>query len=278
MIEGILNQLVHSTLQIIVEKQDGSTSSGTSFLFLFENNFPCLITNKHVVNLYKKVSVRFTKADENQNPLLGQFIPCDITKCLERAIPHPDKTVDLVAIPLEPILRVIEENHLQAFMYFYSFDSIPNADDWKWICPGKDVLIVGYPFGLSDRKNNLPVVRKGVIATAPTLNFDKDHGFLVDTFSSKGSSGSPIIAMRYGNRVNLDTGEIKTFEDFRIIGINFRAYFFNNLVHLINDGKQSDQFVQIQENANLAIAVPSTDLKEINRIIVERFFPESHQN
>ena len=26
------------------------------------------------------------------------------------------------------------------------------------------------------------------------------------------------------------------------------------------------------------IAVPSTDLKEINRIIVERFFPESHQN
>lgn len=278
MIEGILNQLVHSTLQIIVEKQDGSTSSGTSFLFLFENNFPCLITNKHVVNLYKKVSVRFTKADENQNPLLGQFIPCDITKYLERAIPHPDKTVDLVAIPLEPILRDIEENHLQAFMYFYSFDSIPNADDWKWICPGKDVLIVGYPFGLSDRKNNLPVVRKGIIATAPTVNFDKEHGFLVDTFSSKGSSGSPVIAMRYGNRVNLDTGEIKTFEDFRIIGINYEAYIIKKTVCLIEDDEPSEQLVQIQENANLAIAAPSTDLKEINRIIVERFFPESHQS
>lgn len=278
MIEGILNQLVHSTLQIIVEKQDDSISSGTGFMLLFEHNFPCLITNKHVVNLFKKVFVRFTKSDENQNPLLGQFIKCDITNCLADAIPHPDSKVDLVAIPLEPILRVIEENHLQAFMYFYSFDRIPNADDWKWICPGKDVLIVGYPFGLSDRKNNLPVVRKGVIATVPTVNFDKVHGFLVDTFSSKGSSGSPIIAMRYGNRVNLDTGEIKTFEDFRIIGINYEAYFFNKSVRLIEDGEPSEQLVQIQENANLAIAAPSTDLKEINRIIVERFFPESHQS
>lgn len=278
MIEGVLNQIVHSTLQIIVKKQDGSASAGTGFLFLFEHSFPCLITNKHVVNLFQNVVVRFTKADENQNPLLGQFIPCDITDCLADAVPHPDSAVDLVAIPLEPIFREIEKNNLQAFMYFYSFDSIPKSDDWNWICPGKDVLMIGYPFGIRDKKNNLPIVRKGIIATVPTVNFDTDHGFLVDTFASKGSSGSPIIAMRYGYKVNRDTGEMKSIEDFRIIGIDCSAYFFNKSVSLIVDGNPAEQHIQYQENANLAVAAPSTDLMDLNRIIEEKFFPESHQN
>lgn len=272
MIEGIENQIMYSTLQIEATHHKQPSSFGTGFLFMFDNNFPCLITNKHVVESFEKVYVRFTQADENQNPLLGQFIECDITNCLTYAIPHPDTEVDLVAIPLKPILCVVEETKQKAFMYFYSFDIIPSSDDWKWICPGKDVLMIGYPLGIIDKKNNLPIVRKGAIATIPTVDFDTDHGFLLDISCNKGSSGSPIIAIRYGYQVDLETGKIDELKDFRLIGIQCKGYDSHKPITITVKGKPVDQNIEIVQTTNLAIVAPSTDLIRLNEIIVERFF------
>ena len=132
--------------------------------------------------------------------------------------------------------------------------------------------MIGYPLSIIDKKNNLPIVRKGAIATIPTVDFDTDHGFLLDISCNKGSSGSPIIAIRYGYQVDLETGKIDELKDFRLIGIQCKGYDSHKPITITVKGKPVDQNVEIVQTTNLAIVAPSTDLIRLNEIIVERFF------
>jgi len=40
--------------------------------------------------------------------------------------------------------------------------------------------MIGYPSGLWDTKNNLPIVRKGITATTPYFDYNGKREFLVD--------------------------------------------------------------------------------------------------
>lgn len=59
---------------------------------------------------------------------------------------------------------------------------------------GQQVGIVGYPLGISDRTNKLPIWKTGHIASEPGLDFDSDPKFLVDVTGRLGMSGSPVLA------------------------------------------------------------------------------------
>jgi hypothetical protein len=57
----------------------------------------------------------------------------------------------------------------------------------------EDVIMVGYPIGLWDSVNNMPVFRRGVTATHPYLDYESRKEFLVDMACFPGSSGSPVL-------------------------------------------------------------------------------------
>jgi hypothetical protein len=52
---------------------------------------------------------------------------------------------------------------------------------------------VGYPNGISDAVNNVPVCRRGITATPAYLNFEERTEFLIDAAIYPGSSGSPVF-------------------------------------------------------------------------------------
>ncbi len=69
--------------------------------------------------------------------------------------------------------------------------------------PGVSVITIGYPLGLgSEIEQNLPVVRRGMIAQAPTSK----NTFLIDGVASHGNSGSPVFSLDNGRLLGMVSG------------------------------------------------------------------------
>jgi hypothetical protein len=60
------------------------------------------------------------------------------------------------------------------------------------------VTMVGYPDGLWDKKNKLPLFRRGYTASHPAIDFNGKPEFSVDIAVFSGSSGSPIFLIERG--------------------------------------------------------------------------------
>ena len=58
--------------------------------------------------------------------------------------------------------------------------------------------MVGYPIGLYDKINNLPIFRKGYTACHPSIDFNRKGIGLIDMACFPGSSGSPIYVLNEG--------------------------------------------------------------------------------
>jgi hypothetical protein len=65
--------------------------------------------------------------------------------------------------------------------------------DWNTLIPGSAVSFIGYPEGRFDIVHNLPILRKGYIATLPSIDFNGSKQILIDAQVFPGSSGSPVF-------------------------------------------------------------------------------------
>lgn len=66
----------------------------------------------------------------------------------------------------------------------------------------EELVMVGYPIGLSDMRNNFPIFRKGYTAAHPAIDFNENGIGLVDMACYPGSSGSPIYILNEGGYVD----------------------------------------------------------------------------
>lgn len=60
----------------------------------------------------------------------------------------------------------------------------------------EDIWTIGYPNGLWDTTNNLPIIRESITATTPYIDYNGKREFLIDRKVISGSDGSPIIFYR----------------------------------------------------------------------------------
>jgi hypothetical protein len=200
--------LQFATVKIVVYKYNKKdptktdTASGTSFIFSFNidstKQLPILVTNKHVINDAFSYSIYLTRKNEAGKPAFGKIDTLNISSLAINWIPHPDPNIDLCATPFVPIL-----NKFSKSKFGYSFYSITDYDippesevaDFKGI---EDIYMIGYPIGLWDFKNNLPIIRKGITATHPFFNYQNAPIFLIDAACFPGSSGSPVFIINEG--------------------------------------------------------------------------------
>ena len=78
-------------------------------------------------------------------------------------------------------------------------DNIISDEYIKNISKVEDIAVVGYPDGIWDSYNNLPIVRKGITATPISYNFENKNEFLIDAAIYGGSSGSPVFIFNQGS-------------------------------------------------------------------------------
>lgn len=201
---GIRERLAHSTARLECKLQDGRTSVGTGFFFQFSvpdkpGSIPIVVTNRHVIEGGVEGSFRLTLTDQTTGlPRIGQYRDVQLPEFERRWICHPDANVDLCVLPIAGLLNMQRQRGGQFAFAPFDRTTLPSDDDRVDIGPLEEVVMIGYPIGLWDAENNIPIFRRGITATNP----NHDHGgrseFVIDAACFPGSSGSPVLLYNPG--------------------------------------------------------------------------------
>lgn len=197
----ISRQLLHSTIRIECRDAEGHVSSGTGFNFSFEidgMSVPSIITNRHVFEGAVQFDFHYTLADEMGNPtsIHEQFTITDFAKAW---IGHPDPEVDLAMVPIQPLLEFLKSVGKRPFYINLAQGIIASPEMLSGLDAIEEITMIGYPNGLWDSVNNLPIVRRGITATPATSEYRGRKEFLIDAACFPGSSGSPVFIFNNGS-------------------------------------------------------------------------------
>lgn len=197
-------RLMHSTIRIEVLNEQGAViSTGTGFFFSFSlggnKNIPAIVTNKHVVREARIGRLVFTVAKDGK-PVYGEKLPYIIEGLEELFILHPDPNVDLCIMPLGPIHEdAYNRFNKQLFTVYLDESIIPAKEQLEQLSTLEDIIMIGYPNGLWDATNNLPIIRKGTTAIHSKFDYNGKTDIVMDIASFPGSSGSPVCIYNQGS-------------------------------------------------------------------------------
>lgn len=102
-------------------------------------------------------------------------------------------------MPIAPLLRDAQQTNTKFFFATLDKSLIPSAEEVEDMVGLENITMVGYPNGLWDRTNNLPIFRKGVLATDYKRDWNGRKEFLIDAACFPGSSGSPVMLFDVGS-------------------------------------------------------------------------------
>lgn len=196
------DQLSFSTVRIACKTQSGDDSTGTGFFFIFplndNTNIPVIITNRHVIKNSTVGIFQLTEANNNDTPNIGTFTTVQLDKFEGRWIAHPDQNVDLCAMPIAPLLHEAKNKEKTFFYRSLSKDITATSETMAELSAIEEIIMIGYPVGIWDSSNNMPIFRKGIAATPPYLDYEGRKEFMIDIACFPGSSGSPVLLYNVG--------------------------------------------------------------------------------
>lgn len=198
---SISERLTYSTVLIKCTYANGSQGSGTGFVINLCRNsdfcVPVVITNNHVVDDAVEIVFGFCKADDTGAPLDREqiWIKCDLASWKH----HPDPNVDLQCFPLAGLLKELDSKQIRIFYVSLDSELIPPKKVLDELSAMEDVVMFGYPNGISDEYNHKPVIRRGITATHPKNDYQGKKEILLDIPAFPGSSGSPVFILNQGS-------------------------------------------------------------------------------
>lgn len=183
--------LVVSPVQQRVAGKRVGTASG---FFYLSGDRLFFVTNRHVV------------IDEGKKIYPDELVlslhtdPDDISKSSEYAVAlsrngkptylvhpkYPQTPIDIAVLPVSSV------GFAERFVIKALSKEAVLPDDLL-LSPGEDAMVIGYPLGVSDTVNNLPVIRGALLASAPNVFFQGLPCFLIDANLHPGTSGSPVM-------------------------------------------------------------------------------------
>ena len=109
---------------------------------------------------------------------------------------------------------------------------IPNEEQNRKLDAIEPVTFVGYPNGVWDSKNLLPVARRGTTASPIEVDFEGTPCFLIDASVFGGSSGSPVFILNQGSFAT-NEGGIVIGSRFLFVGVIAAVFFRTHLNQII---------------------------------------------
>ena len=202
-------QLLYSTTRVVAET-GADSSVGTAFFFNFkgddDRNVPVLVTNKHVIDGADQGQILIHEAIPGPD---GTSLPSPASSAISvldfsaKWIRHPGG-LDLCAMPVGPIGQQLRAVGKDPFYRTLSESLIWTDDQLAELTALEEVVMVGYPIGLSDSVNNLPILRRGITASHPGVDFEGKSLGVVDIAVFPGSSGSPVMILNQGTYATTD--------------------------------------------------------------------------
>ena len=238
MIHGITNQYLYASTKLIVTNiaPDGNSLAiftGTGFVVKKDGEF-YLLTNRHVVDItyteenrekypgYKLLKIEFDtrKYVENDgNPRVEVKNYVLHSYDLEYAETKEDDIACLHKM-------VVEQLNGKLDILAINYKMLATSDFIKNLSVCDFIAFIGFPVDTYDKYNMMPVLRSGVIASDPRLDYNtqskfQGHKIAYEAFSTGGASGSPVFALQKGFPLG---GGLKGPEGFyretKLIGIN----------------------------------------------------------
>ncbi|WP_313458958.1 serine protease [Stenotrophomonas sp.] len=220
-----MEQLTHSTVRIETELRGGGVSTGTGFFMNFMRNgnncVPVIVTNKHVIRNSEVGRFHVTLATDAGLPSRGQHQQFQFPGFEGMCINHPDPAVDLAAFPIGPILNDAQQRGVPLFYVPLDVSLIPGEEEREGYSSMEDVVMIGYPNGIWDEVNNLPIIRKGITASHPGVAWNGKREFLTDIASFPGSSGSPVFLANLGGYMDKAGNTFMGSHRIRLLGVHY---------------------------------------------------------
>ena len=163
------------------------------------------MTNKHVVANASLVRIRLIASVDNEMtaPKLGEFRMMNSFNPAVDFVGHPDDEMDVCVCAAAYGVNELKTTAEPAYYRSISAKSAYNEDSVDAV---EAITFIGYPIGLYDQRNYLPIVRRGHTATPPAVDYNGKPMFLVDASVFPGSSGSPVLIAEKGAYVDYATG------------------------------------------------------------------------
>ncbi|MEE9457348.1 MAG: serine protease [bacterium] len=212
-------------VRITTSEAGVETGRGSGFFYHIGDKL-FVITNRHIVISEERDSFPDTI-------FLNLHVdPKDLTKNEEYVLKlydgegkaiwleHPvyGARADVVAVP-------IEYNDIKSRFVIKAFSPDNHIPKDVFVPIGADVLVLGYPLGIYDTVNNLPIARNAVIASAYDIPFEGAPYFLIDSWLHVGSSGSPVIT-KASTLIPKKNGSVSMFNipQTYLVGIHSHSY------------------------------------------------------
>ena len=194
--------LTYSTVLIECHNKDSSIGKGTGFIIQLctdvERRYcvPVVITNYHVIENCDCFMLDVICCDAYGNPNDREVVT--ITDKPDVWMRHPDFDVDLCCLDFREELN--KHNIPINGLYYFplSQNYILNKRHLQDLRAMEDVIMIGYPDGLTDEYNHKPIIRRGITATHVKNDYNGNKEFLIDTYCYYGSSGSPVFIFNEG--------------------------------------------------------------------------------
>jgi len=158
-----------------------------------------LVTNKHVLRHARQLTVSMIAGNADRTPALGKPATIVIGNMDNDAwVGHPDPQVDVAATGLSLIVSLLGVQGRGPFYRCADANMSLSPERAQELDALEEVVFVGYPSGLYDTANLLPIVRRGMTATPIAVDYKGLPAFLIDAAVFPGSSGSPVFILNQG--------------------------------------------------------------------------------
>lgn len=205
----VTEQMMYSTTRIRgLDANGAQLKVGTGFFYQFPvapgdpRNVPLLVTNKHVVEgTVDAEFVMHTNSNGGSKPDGKGTVRAKLSEWVH----HPNPKVDLCAVPIGGVVT-----QAKAFVRYIDPSITPSDAQLQELSAVEEILMIGYPNGLWDSVNNYPLIRRGITASHPAVDFDVDGvaTTVIDAACFPGSSGSPVILHNAGNYTAKNGGTV----------------------------------------------------------------------
>lgn len=275
---ALTEQLAYSTVRIEAVQKDGRVGTGTGFFFKLNDDgkqyVPVIVTNRHVIEGAHRGRFSLTTADEQGNPKDGAHKVIVIDGFEANWIRHPDPKIDLAVMPIAPLIDEATKSNIKVFFIPLDKNLLPSEADLLNLTAVEEVLMVGYPIGIWDSTNNLPVFRRGITATHPAKDYNGKNEFMIDAACFPGSSGSPVFLHNVGNYVNR-SGNTIIGTRFKFLGILYAGpqYTANGEIRIIEVPTKQVPVASMQIPTNLGLVIKANailDFEEIFKVILQQ--------
>lgn len=118
----------------------------------------------------------------------------------------------------------MRESGVEVFFRQVSTNNIPIEDQLQEIDAFEEIVFVGYPNGIWDRRNFIPIMRKGTTATPYSIDYEGEQKFLIDASVFGGSSGSPVFIYQSGT-YGVKAAPARVGTKFYFVGVVASVYF-----------------------------------------------------